>query len=572
MDPSKPGPLTTSTCGRPQCTADIPAARSALDAGDYARAFEFYQCANTAEAAFGAGLTRTLLILEGANAAAVLADFGEGPLPATDIFGGSGLLSREAARWQGQGKLLVSGAVALEVELNRAQQRIPADTAADGFGRFRAEDWQSPQQAELSISLGYPSPTSEPLVSGATLGVSFNCAGTFPTRTADARLSSVSFSFDQAGVQQRCSLPYFSAGDSCEADGGSVLVKLLAASPGQQASYTLQNLLLSCSPDVEQAASSVEPASEPPKYLVRLNGDVSALGVSEERDTTGLHPVLAGDFVLDHIPPNKTGTDLIQHSGAAAAELEEAACFFARAGQASGNVFTIPSVLFGGSDSPVSGGDSQVLAGLALLGAATAELFLAHDLSMPLGQMFCDSDVSPTPCLTDPEYVSAFNQAIATGFYPERFATSKRLMGEALPLLDSGMAKLDGSSLLVRNEISSRGLGMLREVVRAVHSSFASSTEFPHVTPAVALNLGAFFGNPRNPRNMSAPMLRHVEECDLDVCTSNTEMAPAFRDEYFKGSIEADWEADHEFADDDAVADATREMARNAGGLFLGGN
>jgi hypothetical protein len=348
---------------------------------------------------------------------------------------------------------------------------------------------------------------------------------------------------------------------------------------GQEASYMLKNVLLSCTPDTESAAPGVEPVA-PLEYLIRVNGTASAVAVSQTLDTTGLHPMFGEDFVWDHTPSDRTGTDLVQHAGAAASELEEAACFFARAGQGSGMVYTMPGVLFGGSDLPISKGDSQILAGAALLSAAAAQLALAHDIDMPLAQLICDSDSScpgdsscepATACLSDPEYVDTFNQAFGSAFHAERFANAERLTSEALPLLDAGISNLDASSLLVKNDVSSAGLQMLQDVVQAARTSLESQpTPLPHVTPEIIFNLGAFFADPRGVKSAAAPLLRYVEECDLDVCTSTTEIDPAFRDEYFAGTLEADWDAEHEFVDADAVEDATQEMSRNVGSLFVG--
>ena len=336
-----------------------------------------------------------------------------------------------------------------------------------------------------------------------------------------------------------------------------MLVNSAPTVPGEPASYTLQNLLLTCNPPSDAATPDVEP----PSYLVRVSGTVSATGVSYTLDTTGLHPVFGSDYVLNRIPADKTGTDLIQHTGAAAGELEEVACFFAHAAQGAGTIFTIPGVLLGGGDLPITKGDAQLLAGGALTLAAGSKLALAHDLAMPLNQLICDEEGATTPCPTDQEYVDLFNQGLAAGFRPEGFADAKALLAEALPMLDAGLTNVDATSLFVKNPTSSQGYGILREVVVALNQSLYSGTTLPHITPEIMVNLGAFFANPRNPTSLSVQPLQYTEECDVDFCTYSTGLASGFLDEYFAGSIEADWDGEHVWDNEDALTDATEEAS-----------
>jgi hypothetical protein len=569
LDPGSP-PADAGTpplsCGA-DCRTDLAAARAALETADYQKAFDLYRCADTPEAAFGAGLTRIFLALEGNNADAVMADFGQPPLFARDLIGPNSILSRSAARWQGQGSLQLSGALSLALSFDRAQQPIPTDPNSSGYGTFSATD-SSEADADLSIGFGYPGGTVGPLVTGAALGVSFDCASSYPSRTMDQRLGWVDLSFTQQGVQYWCQIPYSLTTGPCQADGGSIVVDSAATSPGQQASYTLQNLLLACQPE------SATPTLAPTIYQVRATGTVSALAVSQDLDTTGLHPMFANGFSWSAgIPADRKVTDLVRHVGAVAEELEEAGCFLNRAAQGSGTIFTVPGVLYGGKDLPVSQGDTQVLASFSYLAAATGHLVSAYEIDMPLNQLICDSSTSSVACPSDQQLVSSFNAAFASAFHGGEFAVAQSLAAIGLPLLDAGLGHLDASSLLVKNGVSTEGIGLFRDVVQAAVQSLANgSVALPHVSPTVTLDLKAFFANPRNPRDVGAPVLLYQQQCDAYGCYSSTEVNSTFLNQYFAGSIGADWSSSsYQWSNDQAVTDALNEFGRSLERYFLSG-
>ena len=138
VNPGNPNlPQSVVRCGR-SCTTDVEAARAALIANDYQKAFDLYQCADTPEAAFGAGLTRTLLALEGESADNLLADFGQPPLSATDLVGSDSILSRAMSRYSGSGDLSVTGSESLEIALDRVTYSLNADTPGTGLGELSA--------------------------------------------------------------------------------------------------------------------------------------------------------------------------------------------------------------------------------------------------------------------------------------------------------------------------------------------------------------------------------------------------------------------------------------------------
>jgi hypothetical protein len=548
-----PDPTPVASCAAPACTTDLAAARSALTSGNYQRAFDLYQCADTPEAAFGAGLTRVLLAFDGNNADSVLADLGQPPLPATDVFGETGVLGREAASWNGEGNLTVSGGVTATLPFDRAQYEVSEDTTYS-LGYFRAQDQTSPADASLSLSFDN-SPTAPAFTSGAVLSVTIDCAGLYPTVTLDPRLGYLDLSFDIGDQSYYCQFPYSLPAAECQSDGGSIVVTSAATAPGQQATYQFNNLLLDCYGELGQG-------------IVRVNGTLSALAVSESLDLTGLHPIFQDDdSIAAQIPAGTTLNSLLQHGGAAAAELEHAACFFKIASQGSGHVYDVPGVLFGGSDVPFSKGDTELIAAFTLLGAAAGHLAWVHEIDMPLRQIICDSDdEAASPCLSDREFASRFNQAFASDFHPGRLLIVERLVAEALPLLDQGIADLDGTSLIVRNGVSSAGLDAMRTMVQAGLQSIQNGgVTLPRVTPAIPMNLKALFENPRNPKNVGA-VLEFQEECDIDgYCWSSTGIDLGFVDRFFEGRIDADWEnGDYEYLDNDAVENAFEEIGNQS--------
>ena len=546
-----PDPTPVASCAA-ACTTDLGAARTALTAGNYQGAFDLYKCADTPEAAFGAGLTRALLAFEGNNAKALLATFGEPPLPATDVFGADGVLGRSAARWNGDGSLALTGALEVSIPFDRAMHEV-SDDVLYSAGTVRAEDRTSAAHASFSLSLNTDS-TAGPIANGTVLAVTNQCNTTFSSTNLDPRLGWLDLEVEVAGTSYYCEFPYSLEASQCQPDGGSIIVTQAATLPGQPAAYQFADLLLQCS-------SSGDDGSLPPVFP-RVSGTLSATAVSARLDTTGLHPMFGADHSL-RVPVGTVLTDALRRGGSAAAELEEAACFFKLAGQGSGNVYTVPGVLFGGSDVPFSKGDAEIVAAAALFGAAAGHFAWVHDIDMPLGDLICDSD----DCPTDAEFVTRFNDTFASGFHPDRLLVVERLATESLELLERGIADLDATSLLVRNGVSAAGLDAARALVQAALSSVqGGQVTLSRFTPPIDVNFKAYFEEPRNPKQSGA-ILVYEEECeagsDPPECYSDTYIDPAFLERYFEGRIDADFDGSYEWADGNAFGDAMEEVGNN---------
>jgi hypothetical protein len=536
------------------CTTDLGAARTALTAGDYQAAFDLYKCADTPEAAFGAGLTRALLAFEGRHADALLATFGEPPLPATDVFGADGVLGRSAARWNGNGNLAFTGALQVTIPFDRAMHEV-SDDVAYSVGTVRAEDRTSAAHASFSLSLN-ADPTAGPIVNGTVLAVTNQCNTTFSSTNLDPRLGWLDLEVEVGGTSYYCEFPYSLEASQCQPDGGSIVVTEAATAPGEPAAYQFENLLLQC-------YSSGESGSLPPVFP-RVSGSLSATAVSERLDTAGLHPLFGADHSL-RVPVGTVLTDALRHGGSAAAELEDAACFFKLAGQGSGNVYTVPGVLFGGADVPLSKGDAEIVAAAALFGAAAGHFAWVHDIDMPLGDLICDSDDGSCP--TDAEFVTRFNATFASGFHPDRLLVVERLATESLELLERGIADLDATSLLVRNGVSAAGLDAARNLVQAALSSARSGrVTLSRFTPPIDVNFKAYFEEPRDPKQSGA-FLFYEEECEAGSdpleCYSETYIDPVFLERYFEGRIDADFEGSYEWVDGTAFSDAMEEVGNN---------
>lgn len=545
-------PAGEVTCGA-HCAADLTAARAALEAGDYAGAFAQYRCADSREAAFGAGLTRVLTLLEGPAASQLMAHLGLAPLVATDLLGPDSIVSRLNRRWDGEGTLAVSGALAATLPFERAQLEVGE------WPHLEAVDWTSDAEADLYVEFAEPAA----LAAGSSFAITFDCAATSPSRQMDAGLSYLELDFAAAGEDHWCSVPYGFYSGPCEPDGGRVVLVEGGSVPGQRASLTLENVLLECSREGVNAY---------PLPLVRVSGTVDAGIVSDAVDTAGLHPIFQEDFDFQAtLPAATTVTELLVDAAGLAPELEEAACFFRAAGGISGPVFTFPGSLFAGADFTVSGGDSEVVGALLLATAAAAHLASAADVPLTIRDLTCDADEAGCPSTA--ALVEQFNAGFATRFRPAEFAEAARLLGEALPLLDAGLGRLDAASLLVQNATSSAGLVLIRDVVVAANRSLTTgATAIPHVTPAVTVDLRSFFATARNPRDVGLPVLTYSEQCDeWEYCWSETELSTDFLQAYTAGSSDVSWEGDYTWSDEDAVTTALDEILTHVGRELVGG-
>ncbi len=548
-DPTRPPP-NAAQCGD-DCTTDLAAARAALEAGNFTRALNLYRCADTPEAAFGAGLSRLLVMLEGDAADGLAADLGLAPLVAADFLGPDSIIARLGSRWDGGGSVDVSGDLTATLAFDVGQQ------ATGSYGYFSAQTVTSSDYSYLDIEVE----DSAALQASTVMNVTFDCAASYPRRLVDPPLSYVDLRFEQGNTTYYCSLPYGVESTACETDGGSIVVTAAGTTPGQHVAYQLENLLLTCS---DEDSWDVE-------YAVRVSGTADGVVVTPSVDTSGLHPMFSEDYDFEaNLPSATTIATLQQGVAALTPELEEAACYFRRAGGGTGTVFQFPGALTGGDDVPFSQGDAQVLGAALLASAAFIQLASAAEVPMPIHDLICDSE--DPACPTEEKLTATFNQTLGQTFHAEQFAVAQRLVSEAAPLLDAGLGNLDETSLLVANATSMSGLLMIRDVVQAVNAALTVRTVIPHVAPAVHLDLKAFFSAARNPQDVGVPPLEWVEDCDQWDCWSYSELNLSFLEAYLEGTTDADWvDGDYTWEDEDAVEDALGESFSHALGTFVGG-
>jgi hypothetical protein len=167
-------PAGEVTCAA-DCTADLTAARAALEAGDAAGAFAQYRCADSRAAAFGAGLTRLLTMLEGPAVTQMMTHLGLSPLVAGDFLGPESIVSRRNRRWDGEGALAVTGAVTAALSFDHAQLR------SGDWPTLDAEDWTTDATATLNLELDEPTA----LTTGTVLALGFDCTAAVPSRLMD---------------------------------------------------------------------------------------------------------------------------------------------------------------------------------------------------------------------------------------------------------------------------------------------------------------------------------------------------------------------------------------------------
>ena len=545
------------------CSADVAAGREHLSAGRMLEAFEAFKCADTPEAAFGAGIARVLGVVESPAGDAVLADFGLDPMPASDLFGPQGLLARSAARWNGQAQLTATGGVALQLETEQV--------AADDYD-LRVSTYQGASHIEFSIE------TESTLNAvGTTVALQFDCT----TGRAMGTMPYVRLSLRDGDVEQECQLPYSQQPQTCVANGGSIRVVSTGAEEGARVEYELTDVLLECRRHaLDDEASDVAPASPllPP---TRLSGHVHA-DVVLALDTSGLHALFQDDddLIVDSAPAGATSTQLANHAAAVAGEVASARCYFAKAAEGSGTVFTLPGSLWGGGDVELGAGDARMLAAGAAFAAATIELGTSYEVELSMQQLACslgDGLDQAAKCGTTRAWVDAVNaSARAAKLRHDRLSAARALLELALEDFEAGVDQLDENSALVRDASTMPGWDVMLELVRAAQASLVARTAVPRVSPALHVDAGRFFSSPPDLAAISRPPVLFQEECEqlggTTDCTRDTGLDSEYQHELLGPYSDIDWDGEYVWQQDEAVEDAAQQIMQQLRekGLMLG--
>lgn len=546
--------ISLERCGQ-SCSADLAEAERLLQEGRYAEAHELFRCADSPEAAFGAGLTTLMLSVESEPAVALLDDLGLPPLRARHLFGDAGLLSRTAARYQGSGTLSVSGDLSREITLSRVQLRLENQDGDAGYVTLEAHNLDAGLDAELWID--HP---SGQVPAGQPQQVSYECDSPSPFRTGNLPYVSLELTLD--GEQYECSVPYNLDVQSCEADGGSLTLAAPAAAVGQSARYELSNLLMHC--ENYDDGGDVAPLSgpTPPALALRVSGAVEATAVSDRFDASDLHPLFGdGDDLLSSVRSDRSLSEFVTHAEGTTRQFAQASCFFHQAAGGRGTVFTVPGDLHGGRDVEVSAGDSEVLSAISALVAAAGVVVSSYDADMPLNDVLCEGDACPS----DAELAEAFNASFAQNVDVARIRSAEPLVHAALTRMDEGIGQLDGTSFFVRDASTEAVLLKVQETARAgLNSLERGVTRLPNVEPDLLFDLRALFDEPPVRDGIATPPLRYEEECDDIDCYSDVYIDEDFAGPFLERSLMLDWDdADYEFVDGQGVEDGLRSIGRS---------
>lgn len=577
-----------SECGS-DCSTDLTAARISLEKADFQGAYEQYKCADSAEAAFGAGLTRFLTAFESEVAAKLLDDLGLPPLSVSDLLGPDSLLDRLSARWSGNGHLSITGAVELEVDLAKAIQEVDDEDPPYMYYDFEARDFASGHEVELELS--FDDAYIQRLPADGVMVRQFDCQTGSRIGQSRELLDNLDLNFKQGDSRYQCRRPYQLAPEDCVADGGSMTVISPGTSIGAPVEYRLNQLLLECheSEDDVSYSTPIGPTTSYPRYpLVRVSGSITTTTVREKLDVSDLHPLLDldGAYPFNQARSDRTLTDLLQGAAGITADLALASCYFNRAAEKGGSLGSIPGALYGGKSMDVTAGDARVLSGVMALAAGAGQVLAAYDVNVPLDMLLCQDhdeyddetsicfsgedcvpsrDPSPGQCPDKGLLAERFNQGFSKSVNKNRFTTARPLFEISLQRVEQGIRELDETSLLVSNGITLPGLGQLRDTIGAGLISLDNGmTSLPYVTPSLYFDLDHFFDSPPSREGIAIDPILYERECDEYECWSDTELSPDFLDAFFEGTLDVKWSnGDYEWTDSEVLEDGAEEILRN---------
>jgi len=595
-DEEKPVNISELNGCKASCTTDLESARKRLEKADFKGAYELYKCADTAEAAFGAGLTRFLTAFESQAAIDVLDHLGLPPLKVSDILGSDGLLSRLSTRWSGRGQLLVSGTFELETDFMKTIHEV--DKYDDGYTdyEFQAVDLTSEHRAE--ISMYFDNSDIENLPANGELSQQFDCQEGRRTGGYENIIGSVNLQFYHGDIRYWCNTPYFLESEECISDGGTLTVVSAGEQIGDPVELRFERLLLTCEEDEDNSAfyesDEYDSSSMPSRQLVRLTGMFTTVAVNNNIDLTGLHPILnfEDEYPFDNVRSDSTLSDLLKGAAGITEEMVLASCYFNRAAEEGGDLGSIPGKLYGGQSMDITAGDAKVLSGAMALAAAAGQIVSAYEVKMPLSMLFCENDYDDDEtniretidclpdesceypaddepplnrCPDDAAIAKSFNNGFGNSVDTSRFAAARKLVQMSLKRLEEGVDKLDNDSILISNLITLPGLGQLRDIIGAGLISLEEGmTQLPQVVPPLYFDLDQFFESPPSRDGITHQPIQYEQECDEYDCWSDTDLSMDFMDDFFDNILEVQWRGgDYEWEDSDSIEEGLEEMLRN---------
>jgi hypothetical protein len=502
------------------CSANVGAGRDALAEGDIAGALEAYACANTPEAAFGAGLATLLSAFESERMDRVLADFGFEHFVASDVVGSTGWLSRSAERWEGVGMLTLSGDITGEVSITAAMVEESFDLSDPGYLSARGGGGGLHVEIDMDSYLR--------LGEGMPRSLLYDCSSAAGPASLVTELPFVYLTLEDGstGTSYECQIPFSRDSTFCQQELGSIEVLAAGTQLGEEVTIALQDVGLSC--------FAFEGTSDGVSREIAVTGTVTAM-VSGELDTSGLHELLQDDvdYSLDRIPANVTVNALLAHGTALTSDLAQAACLFEHAADGDGEVFSVPSGLLGGSDISLNAADAKLLGALAAAGAGALQLGGAYASEVSLRDvacMFSEGDDESGACGETEEHVAKVNAAIASaGVRRDRLAAARAFLLEGLSRFREAVTLMDESSLFPRTATSAGGMDAMSTIAEALERSLEEGEAvLPFVSPSIELHLLELFTNPPVPSSIDIPAFFYEEDCDDFDCYSSLELSASY--------------------------------------------
>lgn len=554
-----------SSCTK-TCSANLDAGRDALADGDIAGALEAYECANTPEAAFGAGLATLLHAFESERMDRVLADFGFEHFPASDVVGPTGWLSRAAARWEGVGMLALSGDITGEVPISAAMVEEPYDSFDPGYLNASGSGGGLHVELELDsysrVGVGMPR------------SLLYDCTSAAGPASLVTELPFIYLTLEDrsTGTSYECQIPFSRDSTFCQQELGSIEVLAAGTQLGEEVTIAFQDAGLSCLPFEGNVDGSARE--------VRLTGSVTAM-VSGEIDASGLHELLQEDidYSLDRIPADVTVNALLAHATALTQDLAQAACLFDAAADGDGEVFSVPSGLLGGADIAVSAADAKLIGSLAAAGAGMLQLGGAYASQISLRDVACmlsEGDDESGACGETAAHVAAVNAAIENaGVRRDRLAASRTFLLEGLARFRAAVPLMDDGSLFPRNATSASGLDAMSTIAAALERSLdEGEAVLPFVSPSIELHLRELFSNPPAPSSVNLTPFLYEEDCDDFDCYSSLELSTSYCSLLWS-PLGVDFDGDYETSSEgDQIEDAfdVLESSLESREIFRGGN
>lgn len=523
-EPKDPGPGSRDTsadevtpaasqagreCGDMDCEADLEAAMSLLEEGRFNEAFDEYSCGDTAEAAFGAALTKMITLVESEGASRFLERAGYIPMKADELAGPGSALYQNGHYWLGGGRLSVQGGdLDVSFELDRVHTDFDEGFSLTGHTEWTDADYDLWIGADLSI----------PLSTGDTFEFQPECDGEDEDSVVISGPSDDGFWLDVDmetgdGAYYYCSTT--SMPPSCP-DRPGAITAVAIGNEGDPIAFQLTDVPLRCRAEESYGDGDMptvsRPLDEDEYFLAYLSGTVESLWTSADILTGDFHPVIDDpEEVWEHLPMSLTVNDLASDASALAGDIALAACYAEGADNGNaGPVFIIPESLHGHRPIPITTSDAKLVA--SHLHAVVAAIRMAESYDWPLRIRALEE-------MSTPDMVEEINRTVPALRENHRFGEAKESLSRSLALLIGGLSHLEEVGYLQRRASGERGREQLIEWAEAVLDSVEhGGVTVPASDPPIVINLKALFDSPPDPSGLDVdPLVLEEDEWGDEV-------------------------------------------------------